>query len=64
MNERKAVGLLLIIIFIFVYFYRNLESSVTETYLDIFVIGFFLALIFLWQYISPSKNNKNKEDLI
>jgi len=64
MNERKAVGLLLIIIFIFVYAYRNLESSLTETYLDIFVIGFFLTLIFLWQYISPSKKNKNNEDLL
>jgi len=64
MDERKAVGILLIIIFAFIYVYRNLQSTLTENYLDLFIIVFFLALVFLWQFISPSKKKDNNEDMI
>ncbi len=58
MNEKKAVGILLIVIFIFIYIFRNMQSMVSENVLDLFIIGFFLILIFLWQFISPSREKK------
>ncbi|MHC1598384.1 MAG: hypothetical protein ACXQS3_00010 [Candidatus Methanofastidiosia archaeon] len=58
MNEKKAVGILLIILFIFIYIFRNMQSMVSENVLDLFIIGFFLILIFLWQFISPNQEKK------
>lgn len=61
MNEQKAVGFLIIIIFIFAFAYRRLESSLSENYLDLFVIAFFMVVIFAWQYINPKKTRENDE---
>jgi len=61
MNERNAVGLLLIILFVFIYIYRNAQGSLTENYLDLFVVGFFIVLMFLWQYINPKKDSEEIE---
>ncbi|HHN81906.1 MAG TPA: hypothetical protein ENN11_04725 [Methanomicrobia archaeon] len=64
MNERKAVGILLIIMFIFIFAYRLMQGGgkLSEDYLDIFVVGFFLVLIFLWQFISPAQKRKKDEE--
>ena len=61
MNERKSVGILMIVIFVFVFAYRVLQNELSENYLDFFVIAFFMALIFAWQYISPTHKNKRNE---
>jgi ABC-type uncharacterized transport system permease subunit len=60
MDERKSVGILMIVIFIFAFAYRALEQSLSENYLDLFVIAFFMVLIFAWQYISPKKTQKEE----
>lgn len=64
MNERKAVGILLIIMFIFIFAYRLMQGGgkLSEDYLDVFVVGFFLVLIFLWQFISPAQKRKKDEE--
>lgn len=64
MDERKAVGLLLIIMFIFIFAYRLMQGggNLSENYLDIFVVGFFLVLIFLWQFISPAQKRKKEKE--
>ncbi len=60
MNEQKAVGFLLVVIFIFAFAYRSLEQTLSENYLDLFVIGFFMVLVFAWQYISPKKTREEE----
>ncbi|RZN50608.1 hypothetical protein EF808_01130 [archaeon] len=64
MNERKAVGILLIVMFIFIFAYRLMQGggNLSEDYLDIFVVGFFLVLIFLWQFISPAQKRKKEKE--
>ncbi len=61
MDERKSVGILMIVLFVFIFAYRVLQNELSENYLDFFVIAFFMILIFVWQYISPTHKNKDNE---
>jgi hypothetical protein len=50
--------------FIFIIALRRIQevNLLSENYLDVFIVGFFLVVIFLWQYISPSQKKKKEQE--